>query len=302
MQAAGALAVASSPKIAESLAYDQLSSAFQLKYIVSSCLYGYTDIETILGEVPKCGSTAIDIWPKVHGDQREQVERIGREKFAEMLDRSKIQLGCITQYKLGPFGLQEEMRFAQSLDCKTIVTGAVGPAGLQGTELKQAVRDFIEKMKPHLAVAEETGVNIAIENHANNLIHSAESMQYLFELRPNHHLSIAFAPYHLPQDGELQSRLLQDILPGVAVFYAWQHGDGSSQPQPKERELLQLPGRGKFDFQPILQVLKRGGYQGWTSIFMHPFPRGIAILEPTDAVTAEVQRARTYLDDLLNTH
>ncbi len=68
---------------------------------------------------------------------------------------------------------------------------------------------------------------------------------------------------------------------------------------PKERELLQLPGRGELDFQPILQALADVDYQGWTEIFMHPFPRGIPIHPTADAVTAEINRSRDYLNQLL---
>ena len=142
-------------------------SEFQLKYLVASCMYGYSELARILPEVSKLGATAIDIWPKVHGNQREQVAELGDEAFANLLAKHRVSLGCITQYKLGPFGLQEEMRLAKRFGCKTIVTGAVGPKDLKGPELKKAVAVFIEQMKPHLAVAEETGVTIAIENHAN---------------------------------------------------------------------------------------------------------------------------------------
>ena len=65
---------------------------------------------------------------------------------------------------------------------------------------------------------------------------------------------------------------------------------------PKEQELLQLPGRGKLDFVPVVKALKKVGYRGLTSIFMHPVPRGIPILEDAAACTAEINRARRYLD------
>ncbi|HSG73085.1 MAG TPA: TIM barrel protein, partial [Planctomycetaceae bacterium] len=171
---------------------------FKLKYILGSCMYGYTKVEEILPEVSKTGSSAIDIWPKVHGNQREQLDEMGETQFAELLKSQHVTLGCLTQYKLGPFGLQDEMRLAQRLGCKTMVTGGSGPKGLEGQELKQAVAQFIEKLKPHLAVAEETGVTIAIENHGNNLIESPDSLKWLAELRPSKHLAIALAPYHLP--------------------------------------------------------------------------------------------------------
>ncbi len=277
----------------------QPAGTFRLKYLAASCMYGYTDLASILPEVAKQGATAIDIWPKVHGNQREQMTELGEDAFATLLKKHDVSLGCITQYKLGPFGLQEEMRLAKRFGCKTIVTGAVGPTTLNGPELKKAVSVFIEQMKPHLAVAEETGVTIAIENHANNLINTPDSLRYLLELRPSKNLAIALAPYHLPQDEKLLASLIQELIPALAVFYAWQHGDGCMTQMPKEKELLQMPGRGTLDFGPLLSALKANRFDGWTSIFMHPFPRGIPILEKVDEVTAEINRSRNYLEELL---
>lgn len=276
------------------------SEPFQLKYILGSCMYGYQYVGEILPEVRKIGATALDVWPKVHGNQREQLTDLGEDKFAAMLKQHEITLGCITQYKLGPFGLQDEMRLAQRFGCRTIVTGGRGPAGLKGSELKAGVQDFIEKMKPHLEVAEETGVTIAVENHGNNLIESPDSLKWLAELRPSKHLAIAFAPYHLPQDAELLGRLLKTLGDSIAVFYAWQHGMGCHEKLPKEQELLQMPGRGDLDFGPLLSALKQMKYSGWTEIFMHPVPRGIPILETASAVTAEINRSRDYLNKLLS--
>lgn len=272
---------------------------FKLNYMLGSCMYGYQYIGEILPEVSKTGATAVDIWPKVHGNQREQLSDLGEEKFEEMLSRHDVKLGCITQYKLGPFGLQDEMRLASRLGCQTIVTGGRGPKGLTGAELKTAVAGFIEQMKPHLAVAEETGVTIAIENHANNLVESPDSLKWLAELRPSKHLAIAFAPYHLPQERELLSKLIETLGESIEVFYAWQHGMGCHKKLPKELELLQMPGRGSLDFLPLLTALKRINYSRWTEIFMHPVPRGISILETTAGVTEEINRSRSYLDSLL---
>ncbi len=278
----------------------QTSSApLKLRYLLGSCMYGYTKLADILPEVKKTAATAIDIWPKVHGNQREQLAEMGEQAFAELLKNHQVALGCITQYKLGPFGLQAEMRLAQRLGCQTIVTGSRGPKGRKGIELKQAVGKFIEQMKPHMEVAESTDVTIAIENHANSLIDSPDSMKWLAELTPSKHLAVAFAPYHLPQETGLLSNLIRTLGNRIAVFYAWQHGMGCMKKLPKEQELLQMPGRGSLDFTPILQALADVNYQGWTEIFMHPVPRGIPILEPTSAVTAEINRARKYLTQRL---
>ena len=272
---------------------------FRLRYIVGSSMYGYTALREILPDVRKTGAAAIDIWPKSHGNQREQLDELGEERFAALIKQHDVSLGCITQYKLGPFGLQNEMRLAQRLGCQTMVCGGKGPKGLNGTELKSAVARFVEQLKPHLAIAEETGVTIAIENHANSLVDSADSLKWLAELRPSKHLAIALAPYHLPQDKAALSDLIRALGNSIAMFYAWQHGMGCTVKLPKEQELLQLPGRGELDFAPLLSALRDVKYSGWTEIFMHPVPRGIPILESTEAVTAEINRSRAYLEKIL---
>ena len=180
-----------------------------------------------------------------------------------------------------------------------MVTGGRGPKSLKGSELKSGVAEFIEKMKPHLEVAEQNGVTIAIENHSNNLIDSPDALKWLAELRPSKHLAIALAPYHLPQDEKLLAELIVSLGNSIAIFYAWQHGMGCHEKLPKEQELLQMPGRGKLDFAPMLSALKQINYLGWTEIFMHPVPRGIPILEPTSAVTREINRSREYLKKTL---
>lgn len=272
---------------------------FKFRYIVGSSMYGYTDVAEIMPEVPKVGATALDIWPKVHGNQREQLDELGEEKFAALLKQHDITLGCITQYALGPFGIQAEMRLAKRFGCPTIVCGGKGPVGLKGAELKAAVGRFVEQMKPHLAIAEETGVTIAIENHGNNLIDSPDSLKWLVELRSSEHLAVALAPYHLPQDEKLIGDLIRTLGDGIVMFYAWQHGMGCHEKLPKEQELLQMPGRGDLDFVPLVAALRDINYRGWTEIFMHPVPRGIPILDSTPGVTAEINRSRDYLTQCL---
>jgi sugar phosphate isomerase/epimerase len=295
---AALLSAAGCPFMGRASAAD--TAAFQPRYILGSCMYGYTPLAEILPEVKKVGASAIDIWPKSHGNQREQLDEMGEDKFAALLRQHDVTLGCITQYKLGPFGLQDEMRLAARLGCQTIVTGGRGPKGLRGNDLKVAVAKFIEQMKPHLQVAEETGVTVAIENHANNLIESPDSLKWLAELAPSPHLRIALAPYHLPQQPQQLADLIRSLAGNIAVFYAWQHGMGCMTKLPKEQELLQMPGRGDLDFAPLWSALAEIQYQGWTEIFMHPVPRGIPILETTTQVTAEINRSRKYLASCLS--
>ena len=274
---------------------------FRLRYLVASCLYGTMKLDTILPELAKQGAQHLDLWPKKHGDQREQAAEMGDDAFATLLERHKVKLACVTRYDLGPFALADELRWAKKFGAQTIVTGAKGPKGLTGPELKTAVRKYAEQMKPHCAMAAELGMRIAIENHGNGLMETVESVRWLVEFAPAAGMGIALAPYHLPQDESVLAQLIRDCGKHLSIFYAWQHGKGSMEAQPKADELLQLPGRGPLDFTPLLGALREIAFDGWTSIFMHPFPRGIPIVEgDAAAVTAEVNRAHAYLEAKLN--
>jgi sugar phosphate isomerase/epimerase len=299
------LATAGAAATGPATAFSQAESRadFRFNYMLASSLYGYMYVGEILPEVTATGGTAIDLWPKVHGNQREQVDDLGEETFRRMLDAHNITLGCITQYKLGPFGLRDEMRFANRFGCSTIVTGApskqnAGAAAQGGASLKQAIATFVEQMKPHLALAGELGVTLTIENHAHSLIDTPDSLRWLIELS-DAQMGVALAPYHLPQDSQLLATLIRDLGQRIKVFYAWQHGQGSSHRQAKELELEQLPGRGPLDFAPLVQALIDIDYRGWTEIFMHPFPRGISMHETVAEIRDTVNVSRAYMDRLI---
>ncbi len=273
---------------------------FALNYAIASSMYGTLKLEDIVPEVPKTVAEVIDLWPLRHGDQREQMDAMGHEKFAELIARHGVRLGMTTRYDLGPFGLQDEMRVLRKFGGRLVITGSKGPRDVSGEEAKRAVKEFVERMKPHVAVAEELGVTIGIENHARALIATPDSIRYLAEFTPSKHLGVALAPYHLPQDEKLLAGLIEDLGPALAHFYAWQHGKGCMEKLPKAEELEQMPGRGPLDFRPLLAALAKIGYPGWTEIFMHPVPRGIPIMPTLEGVTAEINRARAYLAKCLD--
>ena len=280
----GATAAAAGPAVLRA-AETPGKEPFRLRYILASCMYGRMKLGQILPEVKKIAAAHVDIWPRAHGDQREQ-----------MLQHHGAKLGILTHYDLGPFRLGKEIEVAKKLGGSMLICGGAGPRGVKGAELRRAVGQFVEKMKPHVAAAGRAGVTIGIENHANNLIESPDSLRWLAELSPSKHLGIALAPYHLPQDAEMLAKLIGQLGEKLVHFYAWQHGMGCHKKLPKSQELLQMPGRGELDFAPLLAALRKIGYVGWTEIFMHPVPRGIPILPTAAEVTAEINRARTYLE------
>lgn len=278
-----------------------VESSWKLNYMLASSMYGSLPLAEILPEVKKTGATAIELWPKKHGTQREELDAIGHEKFAAMLKEHGLGFGGTTRYDLGPFKLAEEIAIVKKLGGSFIVTGGSGDwKGLLADRLKANVKGFVEKMKPHAALAAESGVTIGIENHINNLIDTPDSLRWLADdIREMPGIGIALAPYHLPQDTKLLSDLIRHIDRKMTLFYAWEHGKGCMKPMPKEEELQQMPGRGPLDWKPLLDALKAVNFTGPTEIFMHPTPRGIPILPTAAETTAEIRRAKEHLDKLV---
>ena len=283
-RSAAAAATAVAAPAASALA-DQ--RAFSLRYIVGSSLYGRLKLDEIVPEVPKAGAAHLDVWPRPHGDQREQIEAMGHEKFAAMLARHRVKLGILTHYDLGPFALGKELPVARKFGASMMIC--------MGMPRKKAdLGAFIERIKPHVDAAAEVGVTLGIENHGE----SPDAIRRFAEAAKSKHLGVALAPYHLPHDAAALARLIEDLGDKLVLFYAWQHGKGCMKKLPKDQELLQMPGRGPLDFGPLLAALRKIGYTGWTEIFMHPVPRGIPILPTAAEVTAEINRARKHLDTL----
>jgi sugar phosphate isomerase/epimerase len=284
---------------AASLALPRVQAAddfFKLKYVLGSAMYGNLPLATVIEEAPKTDAQYLDVWPRKWGTQREQMDEMGHEKVAELLAKNNVKLAVSTRYDLGAFKLLDEIPIVKKFGGSVIVVGGSGPAHLKGAELKKAVGEFVEKLKPTIAKAAENGITIAIENHANSLIEEADSLRWLIEFDKSEGLGVELAPYHLPQDPAFLASLIKDLGNRMKMFCAWQFGMGCMKPMPKEEELMQLPGKGKLDFTPLIKALKDIKYTGFTEIFMHPTPRGIPIMPTADETTAEINNARAYLE------
>ena len=160
---------------------------------------------------------------------------------------------------------------------------------------------FLEKMKPHIAKAEETGITIAIENHVNQLLHHPDSLRYFAELNTSPHLGVAFAPHHLHEWESDIPQLIRDLGDThIPFMYFQEHSEGIYEKVPKEIEMQQLPGfGGGLDYRLIVSALRDIQYTGLVEIFMHPVPRGIPILPTIPEITAAINKSRDYVEECL---
>jgi len=278
---------------------DQTKDEFRLNYIVASSLYGRLPLEDVIAQVPLCGAEWLDIWPESHANHREQMESLGRSHVASLLATHKVQIGIFTCYNPGLLKLTPWMEEVKSWGGQLVISNSPGPSGLSGDQETAEIKKLAELLKPLVEKAESLGVTIGVENHSGSLINGYESQLRLLDEVPSRHLGIALAPYHLPQDSASMANHIRRLGERLVHFYAWEHGDGCMTKLPKVKELKQLPGHGNLDFVPLVQALKDIRYPRWTSIFMHPVPRGIPILNTAAECTAAINRSREFLDDCL---
>jgi len=273
---------------------------FEIDYVLASALYGNIGLEKVLPEISRAGAMGLDIWGKPHGTQREEVDKMGVDVFAELLKKHDAKLTVSTRYPLGPFGLQPEMPVIKKLGGKILVCGATGPKDPSGEDAKKAVRGFLEKMAPHADAAAEHGLVIAIENHKRQLLSHPDSIRYFAEFNKHSALGVSFAPHHLYDFPDEVPALIRALgKTNMPFIYFQEHGIGSTKKVSKEIELEQLPGRGKTDYVPILQALRDIDFSGVAEIFMHPTPRGVPMLESATAITDTINESRKYIDRCL---
>jgi len=289
--AAGAM-LPLAPKAAHAAGQGRGAEPFRLHYLLASSLYGKVHIRRIVPEVTKAGCDALDVWCPGWVPHRTQVDEMGPEALAALLKRHKTRLGAISPYNKGPFRLKEELRVIATLGGTLAICGSTRPA----KDLKAGMKQFVERLKPQVEVAEEVGVDIGIENHGGALLCSPDSFRHFCEFADSPRLKISFAPFHLPQKSETIAGLIREIGPKLAHIYMWQRPANRKE---TGAALPALPGPGGLDFVPIVAALKDVRFAGWTEIFTHAHKHNGAMCETTEAVSAKVAETRRYLEACL---
>ena len=212
------------------------TNGWRPQWILASAMYGHLPLAEIVPEVAKTGADMIDLWPKPHGTQREEVDSLGEATVSKMLAAEGIRLGGIACYNVGAFQLAAEFAVAKRLGGKgtVLVTTASGDGNATGDTLVAAIKAFLAKLAPSLVAAEATGGVIAIENHSHSLLRTPEGIRRFAELATHDRLGIALAPHHLPQDAMLIASLARDVATKLKFVYAQQHGKGSKDKLPKK--------------------------------------------------------------------
>ncbi len=259
-------------------------SKWHMKLSTSSLHYRGLSLTEAVRRIGALGFQGIDVWAHFEWagplceHLEEGLERMGPEKFRELLSENKLTLNSASCYSV-PFS-----RFAKLLgDCGGCVVMR-GSSDVEGTditaaELTRQMKQFLESLKPDLELAEKHNCTLAIENHSGaSLLNKLDSFKAFTDLNRNPRLGIALAPYHVQVNGESVEESIRIASKQLKFFYAWQHAEGTAQ----------LPGIGPTDMRPWLRALATIEYAGFVNPFMHFEP------EP-DAMSTALTKSREYL-------
>jgi sugar phosphate isomerase/epimerase len=246
-----------------------------LRLSTSSIHYLHLPIEEACARIARLGFESIDVWSAHAGCPHldDVKERLGPEGLKALLAKHKLSLYSFSVYR-GGFP-----RYAQLLGDAgggVAVRGSTRPADPEG--LTRHMRQFIEKLKPEVELAEKHDCRLAIENHGRALLDSLDSFKAFTDLNTSPRLGIALAPYHLQRIGASVEEAIRICGSQLFFFYAWQKAKGKDQ----------LPGHGPTDFTPWVAALAGIKYPGTLNPFMH------GDVEP-DVMSSALARSRDYL-------
>lgn len=250
-------------------------SPWALRLSCSSINFSSLPIEQACQRIAALGFEAIDIWSALGGCPHldDVAKRLGPARLKELLARHRLKLYAFSVYMGG------YPRYAELLGQAgggVAVRGSTAPC--KPNELATRMKAFLESLKPEIELAEKYNSRLAIENHANALLHTLDSLKAFCDLNKHPRLGIALAPYHLQSIKASVEQAIAITGRQLLFFYAWQNAAGQRQ----------LPGIGPTDCAPWLGALAKADYQGYVTPFMHHEP-------PPDAMSTALARSRDYL-------
>ncbi|MHC4283211.1 MAG: sugar phosphate isomerase/epimerase family protein [Planctomycetota bacterium] len=270
----GAAAGIAAP-VLPALARKAAGKKWRMRLSTSSIHFMQLPIEQACERIAKLGFKAIDIWSAHEGCPHldDVAKRLGAEGLKKLLAKNKLKLFAFSVYR-GGYG-----RYAELLGKASggvAIQGSAGPC--KPEELTGRMKQFIEKLKPLVELAEKYNSYLAIENHGNALLNSLDSFKAFVDINTSKRLGIALAPYHIQTLKASVPEAIRICGKQLLFFYAWQHYRNSKQ----------LPGIGPTDMTPWIRALADIRYRGYVNPFMHGHPEA-------DVMAANLAKSRDYL-------
>ncbi len=250
---------------------------WKMKLSTSTIQFTKLPIEQAIERIASLGFDAVDIWSGHAGCPHldDVANRLGANGLVDCGKRNDIDLYAFSVYRGG------YPRYAE------LIGKAGGGVAIHGaakackpSELTAKMKQFIEKLKPEIELAEQYDSYVALENHGGNILNTMDGLKAFVDNNRSKRLGVAMAPFHLQGAKVSVPGAIKTVSEQLLFFYAWQRGKGVEQ----------LPGHGPADFTPWIAALADINYAWYVNPFMHHEPS-------PDEMAVALKKSREYLSD-----
>jgi len=255
------------------------------RYGFSTNAFRRFDIVDALRAIARCGYAGVEILGDVPHAYPPHTDDAKIERIRAALAETGLRVANVNAFML--YGVQNEiqhpswiepdpafrrLRVKHTIDCLRLAA-RLGSPSIQtqpggplppSMSREQALAIFEQGLREALKVAEETGVMLLIEPEPELLISSSAEMDELFLRVNSPMLGLNLDIGHFYCVGE-------DVTRAITHFGSRIRHIHIEDIPADHRHYHMLPGEGAIDFKPILQAIRRIGYDGFVTVelYMH---------------------------------
>jgi sugar phosphate isomerase/epimerase len=179
------------------------------------------------------------------------------------------------------------LTLARELGAPSISTEPGGPVA-PGGSWNEALKLFVETLKPVVEHAEREDVTLLVEPEPGLLLENAEQFEEFMRYFDSPNLGLNFDIGHFFCAGEDPAKCLRRLrhhvrhihLEDIAASRVHAH---------------LIPGTGAIDFTSVLEAIQDNGYDGWVTIELYPYAD-----DPDQAAKTSAVWAKKWLDGRLS--
>jgi sugar phosphate isomerase/epimerase len=174
------------------------------------------------------------------------------------------------------------LSLARELGAPSITTEPGGPLA-SGESWSQALRMFVEGLKPVAEQAEKEGVRLLVEPEPGLLIENADQFVELMEHVDSPAVGLNFDVGHFFCVGDDVPATIKRLAPFIGHFHL------EDIAATRVHHHL-IPGEGAIDFPAVFLAMQAIGYDGWVTVELYPY-----VDDPDAAATTAFHRVTAML-------
>jgi sugar phosphate isomerase/epimerase len=176
------------------------------------------------------------------------------------------------------------LTLARELGAPNVTTEPGGPVA-PGDSWSQALRLFVEGLKPVAEHAEKEGVRLLVEPEPGLLIENADQFVELMDHIESPHVGLNFDVGHFFCVGDDVPATIRRLAPFIGHFHL------EDIAATRVHHHL-IPGEGAIDFQAVFHAMRTIDYDGWVTIELYPY-----VDDPDAAATTAFHRVAAMLTE-----